>query len=98
MRRVGGSFLSLLVVLMLTAASTAYAGGTEEVIAPSDPHNPKVDSGWQAGTCNSEPADPGAPGAKVCSVATPEMFFEQAAGHPHFGFTQFIVKNDAGKP
>jgi hypothetical protein len=91
-----GSFLSLLVVVMLTAASTAFAGGTEEVIAPSDPHNPKVDSGWQAGTCNSEPADPGAPGAAVCSVATPHMFFEQAAGHPHYGFTQFIVKHSEG--
>jgi hypothetical protein len=98
MRRVGGSFLSLLVVLMLTAASTAYAGGTEEVIAPSDPQNPKVDSGWQAGTCNTEPANPGAPGAVVCSVDKPEWFFEQAAGHPHYGFTQFIVANDAGKP
>ncbi|MDQ3725163.1 MAG: hypothetical protein M3335_04610 [Actinomycetota bacterium] len=81
---------------MLLAASPAFAGGTEEVIAPSDPHNPQVDSGWQAGTCNSEPADPGAPGAKVCSVATPHMFFEQAAGHPHFGFTQFIVKHSKG--
>jgi hypothetical protein len=96
MRRVGGSFLSLLVVLMLTAASTAYAGGTEEVIAPSDPHNPKVDSGWQAGTCNTEPANPGAPGAVVCSVDKPEWFFEQAAGHPHYGFTQFIVANSPG--
>lgn len=94
--RAVGSIFSLCAVLLLGLASTAIAGGTEEVIAPSDPHNPKVDSGWQAGTCNSEPADPGAPGAKVCSVATPEMFFEQAAGHPHFGFTQFIVRNSPG--
>jgi hypothetical protein len=95
MGRFAGGFL-LCLVAMLIAASAAMAGGTEEVIAPSDPHNPKVDSGWQAGTCNSEPADPGAPGAEVCSVATPEMFFEQAAGHPHFGFTQFIVKHSEG--
>ncbi|HKO39325.1 MAG TPA: hypothetical protein VJU14_13255 [Solirubrobacterales bacterium] len=74
--------------------SAALAGGTEEVIAPSDPKNPKVDSGWQAGTCDTEASDPGAPGAVVCSVDTEDWFFEQAAGHPHFGFTQFIVKHE----
>ncbi|HST70754.1 MAG TPA: hypothetical protein VLI94_13995 [Solirubrobacterales bacterium] len=76
--------------MLLPAA--AFAGGTEEVIAPSDPKNPQVDSGWQAGTCDTEAPDPGASGAEVCSVDTPDWFFEQAAGHPHFGFTQFIVK------
>ncbi|HEU5063329.1 MAG TPA: hypothetical protein VFT79_09295 [Solirubrobacterales bacterium] len=81
---------------MLGLASTAFAGGTEEIIAPSDPHNPKVDSGWQAGTCDTEAPNPGAPGAEVCSVETPEWFFEQAAGHPHWGFTQFIVKHSDG--
>lgn len=81
-------------LLVLLAPSTALAGGTEEVIAPSDPKNPKVDSGWQAGTCDTEAPDPNAPGAVVCSVATPTWFFEQAAGHPHFGFTQFIVKHE----
>jgi hypothetical protein len=88
-----GLIFTLSVVLVLGMASTASAGGTEEVIAPSDPRNPKVDSGWQAGTCNTEPANPGAPGAEVCSVDKPEWFFEQAAGHPNWGFTQFIVKH-----
>lgn len=91
-----GSVFALCLVLVLGLASTAVAGGTEEVIAPSDPQNPKVDSGWQAGTCHTEAADPGAPGAKVCSVETPEWFFEQAAGHPRYGFTQFIVKHGEG--
>jgi hypothetical protein len=79
-------------LLLLLAPAAALAGGTEEVIAPSDPHNPQVDSGWQAGTCDTEAPNPGAPGAEVCSVDTPTWFFEQAAGHPNFGFTQFIVK------
>ena len=91
-----GALLLLCLAAMLAAASPAFAGGTEEVIAPSDPHHPKVDSGWQAGTCNTEPPNPGAPGAEVCSVEKPEWFFEQAAGHPHWGFTQFIVRNSPG--
>jgi len=83
-------------LLALLLPATALAGGTEEIIAPSDPHDPQVDSGWQAGTCNTEAPDPGALGAEVCSVETPEWFFEQAAGHPNWGFTQFIVKHSAG--
>ena len=62
---------------------------TADIIAPSDPNNPQVDSGWQAGTCTADPAPPA-----ECSVATPPLFFEQAAGHPPKGFTQFIVKHE----
>jgi hypothetical protein len=90
--RAVAAVLSFCLLLLLLPAA-AQAGGTEEVIAPSDPHDPKVDSGWQAGTCDTEAPDPGASGAEVCSVDTPEWFFEQAAGHPHWGFTQFIVKH-----
>ncbi|HET8815610.1 MAG TPA: hypothetical protein VFM51_11745 [Solirubrobacterales bacterium] len=90
------TLLAICLAAMLALAATAFAGGTEEVIAPSDPHDPQVDSGWQAGTCDTEAVNPGAPGAEVCSVDTPEWFFEQAAGHPHWGFTQFIVKSSPG--
>ncbi len=31
----------------------------------------------------------------ICTVATPDKFFKEAAGHPQKGFTQFIVKNEA---
>lgn len=65
------------------------AASTGDIIAPSDPDNPQVDSGWQAGTCKSDPPPPA-----ECSVATPSLFFEQAAGHPPKGFTQFIVKHE----
>jgi hypothetical protein len=68
------------------------AADTASVIAPSNPHEPTVESGWQAGTCNAEP--PAAPAE--CSVATPSQFFETAAAHPNFGFTQFIVAHSPG--
>jgi hypothetical protein len=61
------------------------AADTAGIIAPSDPHNPQVDSGWQAGTCTTD--------TPTCSVATESQFFEDAAAHPQVGFTQFIVKN-----
>jgi hypothetical protein len=76
----------LCLVLSLTAVPAALAD-TGDIIAPSDPTHPSVDSGWQAGTCKDEP--PGEP----CSIATPDLFFETAGAHPKFGFTQFIIKN-----
>jgi hypothetical protein len=86
----------LIAFLLALLPATAFAS-TEDVIAPPvDPHEPKVNSGWQAGTCATEAANPGAPGAEVCSVDTPDWFFEQAAGHPNYGFTQFIVANSPG--
>jgi hypothetical protein len=66
---------------------------TDDIIAPSDPQNPKADSGWQAGTCKQEPPE----SAALCSVDTPNQFFKQAAGHPKWGFTQFIVKHTTEK-
>lgn len=76
--------LCLCALLGLAIASSAMAS-TEDVMAPSDPENPEVNSGWQAGTCFKD--------TPTCSVATPEQFFEQAAGHPPVGFTQFIVRS-----
>ncbi len=61
---------------------------TDDIIAPSDPLDPQVDSGWQAGTCSEEPPE----SAAFCSVATKSQFFETAAAHPKWGFTQFIVR------
>jgi hypothetical protein len=64
---------------------SAFAS-TDDIIAPSDPDDPQADSGWQAGTCTVD--------TPTCSVDTPAQFFEQAAGHPPVGFTQFIVKHE----
>jgi hypothetical protein len=80
-------------VAILAAASPALAK-TEDIIAPSNALEPKVDSGWQAGTCKEEPPE----SAKLCSVDTAGQFFKQAAGHPKWGFTQFIVKHTGPPP
>ena len=82
-----------LLVPALAAANTATT------ISPSDPHNPQTLSGWQAGTCKKEPAATAEPAA-FCNVKSNpgEFFFEQAAGHPNFGFTQFIVAHTETVP
>lgn len=73
-------------LIALVAIWTAPAGAladTADIIAPQG--NPaSASDGWQAGTCSVEP----------CSPDTPSLFFTQAAGHPQFGFTQFIVKSE----
>jgi hypothetical protein len=77
-------FATLLGALFLAPAAFAKS---EDIIAPSPvppAGEPTEDNGWQAGTCEKD--------SPVCSVATPDQFFEQAAGHPQVGFTQFIVR------
>jgi hypothetical protein len=80
------------IALSVCAVPSFAAADTASVIAPSNPHEPSVESGWQAGTCNAEPPMV----TTECSVATPGQFFETAAAHPNFGFTQFIVAHSAG--
>ncbi len=77
--------LSISISLLFTPYAVADTAG---IIAPSDPHNPEVKSGWQAGTCTTD--------TPPCNVETDTQFFEDAAAHPQVGFTQFIVKNTAG--
>ncbi|MGE0065922.1 MAG: hypothetical protein AB7T48_01090 [Solirubrobacterales bacterium] len=79
----------LVLTLVLALPATA-AADTASVIAPSDPHAPTASSGWQAGTCTTD--------TPICSVDTPTQFFEQAAGHPQIGFTQFIVAHTTVGP
>jgi hypothetical protein len=98
----GGSHAvaTLVAVVAAVLAAALFLPGaafanTESIISePFDPHNPQENSGWQAGTCNAEP--PEVP--KACSVATPSQFFETAAAHPNWGFTQFIVKHKPFEP
>jgi hypothetical protein len=98
-QRSGGSTVAatfVAVVAVLVAAAALLPGlalaNSEAIIAPSDPHAPTENSGWQAGTCSTEKVDTG----KYCSVATPDQFFETAGAHPNYGFTQFIVKSGPG--
>lgn len=86
-RRTRGVWATAATAALLLATASVAQADTAGIIAPSDPDNPKADSGWQAGTCTKD--------TPTCSVATPEQFFEQAGGHPPKGFTQFIVKHEA---
>ncbi len=68
-------------LLLLPALASADTG---DIIAPQ--HNPpSAADGWQAGTCTETGCNPQSPAAS---------FYTQAAGHPNFGLTQFIVKNE----
>jgi len=80
--------VALLVGLASIAVAPAAAvANTADIIAPqNDP--PTASDGWQAATCSAEP----------CSPETKPLFFTQAAGHPQFGFTQFIVRHSTTVP
>jgi hypothetical protein len=78
-----------LVLGLLAWAAASSSPAMADIIGPQDPNDPKVDSPWQAGTCKAD-----AP--TQCSVETPLQFFEEAAGHPPVGFTQFIINTEAG--
>ncbi len=80
-RALGTALVALTIVLAVPGA--ALAG--EVVFAPQN-NPPSSADGWQAGTCNTPTCGPDSPKAE---------FFETAAGHPPFGFTQFIVKSKA---
>jgi hypothetical protein len=88
-----GRFFGLIGIAVALLAPATATASTGDIIAPSDPFAPTVGSGWQAGTCNNEPAPLGT-AAQFCSVATKPQFFEDAGAHPQYGFTQFIVKNE----
>ncbi len=84
-------FVAAMTAALLGLFVSAAQASTDDIIAPSDPADPQVDSGWQAGTCKTEPPEPG---AATCSIATKDQFFETAAAHPKWGFTQFIVRSE----
>jgi hypothetical protein len=78
---------SFAIGLVLALGAVVWAPAAEaEIIAPQH-HPPEVTDGWQAGTCYED-----AP--TQCSVETSPQFFEQSAGHPQVGFTQFIVQQE----
>lgn len=79
------------IVGMLAAASAAPALADTGDIVEAQHTPPTAGDGWQAGTCKKEPPEISEP----CSIKTPNQYFEQAAGHPQFGFTQIIVKHGA---
>jgi hypothetical protein len=82
MSRFGRVFL-LAIALGLLIAPYSQAG--EVVFAPQN-SPPNKNDGWQAGTCKISTC---APDDKPPSAT----YFEQAAGHPTYGITQFIVRH-----
>ncbi|MGH7485726.1 MAG: hypothetical protein ACREMY_09020, partial [bacterium] len=82
------TFASALLALGAIFWAPTAAADTAGIIAPqNDPHTQA--DGWQAGTCTKDVPDT----SEECSVDTPGQFFENAAGHPQVGFTQFIVRH-----
>jgi hypothetical protein len=78
-----------LVAVIAAVAIVPTAAHGAQIIGPQDPNDPQVDSPWQAGTCKADTP-------QECSIETPDQFFEEAAGHPKVGFTQFIVNTEPG--
>ncbi len=81
-------FVALIAVLAMAVLASSASAKTEDIIAdsPVPPQGePTAANGWQAGTCTKD--------SPVCSVDTPNQFFETSAAHPQVGFTQFIVEN-----
>jgi hypothetical protein len=72
--------VSLALVFFVASVVSAQAG--EVVFSPQhDP--PKNGDGWLAGTCTT----------KTCEAESTSEFYEEAAGHPPYGITQFIVRH-----
>lgn len=87
--RAGARGLLAAVVLIATAALAPAARADTGDIVEEQHTPPTSKDGWQAGTCNDEPPT----AAEPCSIDTHDQYFEQAAGHPQYGFTQIIVKH-----
>jgi len=80
---------AMVAMVMSVAMALGATASSAQIIGPQNPDEPKFDSPWQAGTCKADPPPPG-----QCSVDTPGLFYEEAAGHPPVGFTQFIVNTE----
>ncbi|MCW2979252.1 MAG: hypothetical protein JWO14_979 [Solirubrobacterales bacterium] len=92
--------IALAITFTLLLIPAFAAADTSSVIEASNPHEPTVGSGWQAGTCKEEPLITDANAADFCNAGSPpgnnagKYFFEEAGAHPNFGFTQFIVHHE----
>jgi hypothetical protein len=84
---VRGAVVALVSAVVMTFGPVSASSA--DIIGPQDPNDPQVDSPWQAGTCKADP-----PPSGQCSIDTPVLFYEQAAGHPPKGFTQFIINHE----
>jgi len=79
---------ALVAALFATFASSAFADTGDIIEGPASGTPESAENGWQAGVCTSN--------LPACDSTTLSQFYTQAAGHPNFGFTQFIVKHTEG--
>src|ERR1700709_525773 len=84
-------FFGCLCAVAVFFALFVSSAGAVDIIESQEPGGvvESPEAGWQAGLCTEDKNAEG----KLCSSETPELFFEQAAGHPPDAFTQIIVKN-----
>jgi hypothetical protein len=83
--------IAALIALMLLAFATAATADTGDIIeGPANGSPESAANGWQAGVC--------AVNTPECNSTTSSQYFTQAAGHPNFGYTQFIVKHTSIGP
>jgi hypothetical protein len=75
---------------MLLAPAAIAAADTTDIIQPQ---NETSDQGFQSATCTQEQET-----GKNCTVETPSIFFNTAAGHPPIGFTQYVIQHEAFTP
>src|SRR5258707_7243963 len=91
--------IALAITFTLLLIPAFAAADTSSVIEASNPHEPAVNSGWQAGNCKKEPAITDANGADYCNAGGPPgnnaggYFFEEAGAHPNYGFAPIIVRH-----
>jgi hypothetical protein len=79
--------------LWLVLAVPVARADTGDIISPQLEKPNRANDGWQAGTCWEDDI------ANQCSPESPiSQFFRIAAGHPPFGFTQYIVKQEEIPP
>lgn len=96
------SLALLLICLGALAAWPVMAQADTTDIIESQEETFEKENGFQSGTCfeNQEGEDGDQtkpdPGKPYCSGETQGIFFTQAAGHPPFGFTQYIIQHENG--
>ena len=78
--------LTLCIGAVFVGPLAAQASDSSNVIEPQNTPGTAAD-GWQSANCTSE--EP-----VKCSPDTPNLYYKKAAGHPKFGFTQYIIQHE----
>ena len=85
-------FFGCLCAVAVFFALFVSSAGAVNIIESQEPGGvvESPEAGWQAGLCSEDENEAG----ELCSSETPELFFEQAAGHPPDAFTQVQAKEE----